>query len=267
LGKLYASRVKIGEKSLIHTPGLGYTPIIVEEKATLSPETATMLKNILGTSDILEEIFIMKPDREYIKLLVKAGFSVKEKEEERHPYASPIMEVIYGLSIPDKYIVRTSNMLASYPPLGYYNPEKREIYVLKSVSDKLGLIAHEEVHHVLSTHSYTKLERFEEHVARFYELCLEMNIKPPTLKELDKLLEDDLIKNRLRDLVNIILYPSEENYNDPTLEKIHPFVHAVKLVEEGEILLSTLTGILRGRLCIEKYGYIFKFVECGSVQK
>ena len=258
----YTFCIKVGEKSLIYTPGLGYTPIIVEERALLSPETVNMLRDALGTSDILEEIFIMGPDPEYLELLIKAGFRVGE-EGERHPYASPTMEVVYGFSIPGRYIVRGAGVVASYPPLGFYNSEKSEIYVLKSVSDKLGLIAHEEVHHALNTHRYSELERFEESVARFYELCLEFSVKSPTLGELDQLLRDDAVKSRLEDLVVTVLHPLGSP-KDPASKRFHPFVQALGLVEEGDIQISTLVGILTGRLCIEKYGYVFRIVKCSS---
>lgn len=265
MSRLYVSRTRVRKKRIIFTPGLGYTPVMVEEKAVLSEETVNMLREVLGTCDILREIYIIAPDREYLELLTKSEFRVVENEE--HPLAAPIMKAIYGSPIPNKYVVRFCSLIASYPPLGYYNSEKREIYILKSVSEKLGIIVHEEVHHALNTHNYSKLKSFEEHVARFYELCTEMNARPPTLEELDKLLGDQQVLNRLRELLNKVNPSLLRRHSASEMKKINPFINAITLVENGEIEVSILVDILKCNLCIEDYGLIYRFVKCKNVKQ
>jgi len=57
------------------------------------------------------------------------------------------MEAIYGSVVEGTWRVLGRNTIAAYTPLGYYDYFRNRIFVLDSVSNKLGVLVHENIHY------------------------------------------------------------------------------------------------------------------------
>jgi len=88
----------------------------------------------------------MAPDEDYVKLLRRIGFKLKPCVLVEDPIVAPIMVSIYGNVIRNAWRVVGRDIIASYPPLGYYDEFRDKIFVLDSVSGRLGVLVHENVH-------------------------------------------------------------------------------------------------------------------------
>jgi len=122
---------------------------------------------------VLDEVYVMASDADYVELLRKVGFELKPHV----PVDVPIMASIYGDEIRGAWRVAGRDVVASYPPLGYYDNFRDKIFVLDSVSDRLGLLVHENVHHAIRKINIDGLNDIEEVVARLYEVLAEMGVK------------------------------------------------------------------------------------------
>lgn len=253
---LYESVESIGEKDLIWVPGLGYVPVVVKEKRVLSDEAVREIAKYTG-GPVLREVYIMAPDKEYAELLKKAGFELKPLEAD-----VPIMEAIYGSVVEGAWRVHRDVAVASYPPLGNYDDFRTKVFVLDSVSNKIGVIVHENVHYAIKRMNLTELNPVEEAVARFYEVLTEIGVEDPLpVKDLPQKLEDEKVVENLRFLIKELGH-STRDVSKNLSEAAQLFIKAVNLVEERMLCPRILLRVVSGKACIENRGHLFRVVNC-----
>jgi hypothetical protein len=254
IDEIYNSRIRVEERDIVFTPGLGYTPVLLVEKGVLSSGTVKKVKELLGVSDVLETVYIIAPDPDYIRLLRKTGFEVEVGDDT--PYAAPLLRRIYG-EIKGRIRVRKPNsFVAFYPPLGFYDDSRKSVFIYEAVADRLGIIVHENVHYTIDVMGLETLREIEEPVARFYEAVAEMKCPSIPIVELEKKLKDE---NAVRELDKLL---ANLGIKSVPQARMHQFVSVVGAVEEHGVDACTVAGIIRGEICVENYGLFFRLAPC-----
>ena len=255
---IYRSVERIEEKDLIWTPNLGWVPVVVKKEGVLNDEVVKKIAKYTG-GPVLSKVYSMAPDKDYVELLRKAGFEL----EPCVTATNPIMMYIYGNVIEGAWRVSGKGIVANYPPLGYYDDSRDKIFVLDSVSNRLGVIVHENIHYAAKEMDLVKLNDVEETVARFYEVLAEIGVENliVSVKELPQKLEDGKVIGNLRFIVEALGVKGDIPINKRN-EATWLFRKAVGLVEEGELDPRILHRIVRGDACIENFGSTFRIVNC-----
>jgi len=257
----YKSVENIGERDLICVPGLGYVPVMVKERRVLAEEAVKRIAVYTG-GPVLNEVYVMAPDDGYLELLRKAGFTLEPDIIDDDLLMIPIVSSIYG-DVQNRWRVVGRDFIAYYPPLGYYDSSRERIYVLDSVSNRIGVVVHENVHYATRKLGDEELSQVEEAVARFYEVLAEMDVEGPVvpLKELPQRLEDDKVVENLKFIVKALGVRGDIPLNKRN-EALWLFREAVGLMEYGELDPRILHRIVRGDAYIESFGLVFRVVEC-----
>lgn len=259
----YRNSTQIMKKDLIFTPGLGYTPVVVKEKRVLDDATVEEIKKYTGY-DPVPEVYVIDADPEYLDLLRKSGFSVNPLS---HEDIIPIMLKIYNpAAISRKYRVYGKGVATSYPPLGYYDEERMRVFVYEPVSNNLGILVHENVHHALNIESsrLRELAMVDESVAGFCEVLAELNCPPTPLQLLAKALQEHKILDQLTYIVKATGVEDEIQVREygGLPEPVAIFATLVSLIEEMDINPCDVAGIIRGEKCVKDYGLFYIIGKC-----